>query len=183
MKRALWMVCAGALACLGTGGSRAEDKDSKDVVELDGIKAAVPADWKKEKPKSNLRYAQFRVPRAEGDEEDAELVLFRGLGGTVKQNVDRWKGQFIPPEGKTLDDVSTTKETKVGGFAAIYLDVRGTFKDGVPGSNKVTKRPGYRMLALQVDGDKNPYHIKLTGPAKTIAKHKKNFDKWLEAFK
>jgi len=183
MKRAFMMVCAGALACLGVGGARAADKDSKEVVELDGVKAVVPADWKKEKPKSSFRYAQFRVPRAEGDEEDAELVIFKGLGGSVRANVDRWKGQFIPPEGKTIADVSTVKETKVGGFPATYLDVRGTFRDGMPGSTKVTKRPGYRMLALQVEGDKNPYHIKLTGPAKTIAKHKKDFDKWLEAFK
>jgi len=169
----------GALAL--TSGQAADEKG--DVVELDGLKAAVPADWKKEKPKSNFRYAQFRVPRAEGDDADAELVLFKGLGGTVKQNVDRWKGQFSPPQGKTIDDVSTVKETKVGGFAATYLDVRGTFRDSVPGSNKVTIRAGYRMLALQVDGDKNPYHIKLIGPAKTIEKHKKDFDKWLEAFK
>jgi len=184
MKRAFWMVaCAGALVCLG-GGTRAEDKDSKGaVVELDEVKSAVPADWKKEKPRSNLRHAQFRVPRADGDEEDAELVIFKGLGGTVKQNVERWKGQFIPPEGKTLDDVSTLKETKVGGYAATYLDVHGTYRDMVPGSTKVTKRPGYRTLALQVDGDQNPYHIKLIGPARTIEKHKKAFDGWLKAFK
>jgi hypothetical protein len=178
MKRALWMVCAGALACLGVDGARAAD-----VVELDGVKAAVPADWKKEKPKTNIRYAQFRLPRAEGDETDAEVVLFKGFGGTAKANVARWKEQFIPPEGKTIDDVSTVKETKVGGFAATYLDIRGTFRDTVPGSGKVTRRPGYRMLALQVEGDQNTYHIKLTGPAKTIEKHKKAFDRWLEAFK
>ncbi|MBI1917550.1 MAG: hypothetical protein HYS12_22865 [Planctomycetes bacterium] len=183
MKRALWVVCVGVLACLGAAGSRAEDKDSKEVVELDGLKATVPADWKKEQPKSNLRYAQFRVPRAEGDDADAELVIFKGLGGTVKQNVDRWKASFIPPEGKTIDDVSTLQKRKVAGFPATYLDVRGTYRDGVPGSTKVTKRPGYRMLAVQVDGDKNPYHFKLTGPAKTIEKHKKEFDKWLESFK
>jgi len=183
MKRALWVVCAGVLACLGAGGSRAEDKDSKEVVELDGLKAAVPADWKKEKPKSRFRYAQFRLPRADGDDADAELVIFRGLGGSVKANVDRWKQQFIPPEGKTIDDVSTLKQMKVGGFPATYLDVRGTYQDSVPGSMKVTKRPGYRMLAVQVDGDKNPYHFKLTGPTKTIEKHKKDFDKWLESFK
>jgi len=183
MKRAFWMVAwAGALVCLG-GGSRAEDKDSKGaVVELDEVKSAVPADWKKGEAKG-LRYAQFRVPRADGDEADAELIIFKGLGGTVKQNVDRWKGQFIPPEGKTLDDVSTLKKMKVGGYSATYLDVRGTYRDMMPGSTKVTKRPGYRMLALQVDGDQKPYHIILRGPAKTIEKHKKEFDDWLKAFK
>ena len=47
MKRALWLMCAGVLACLGAAAARAEDKDSKgDVVELDGLKATVPADWK-----------------------------------------------------------------------------------------------------------------------------------------
>ena len=183
MKRVFWVVCAAALACLA-GGSNAQDKDSKDnVIELDGTKSTVPADWKKEKPKSSFRYAQFRVPRAEGDEVDAELVLFKGLGGSVKANVDRWKAQFIPPEGKKIDDVSSVKEMKVGGFPATYLDIRGTYNDMVPGSTKVTRRPGYRMLAVQVEGNDNPYHIKLIGPAKTIEKHKKAFDDWLKAFK
>jgi len=42
----------------------------------------------------------------------------------------------MPPEGKTIDDASTLKETKVGKFTATYLDVRGTFRDGMPGSTK-----------------------------------------------
>jgi len=143
----------------------------------------VPAGWKKEKPSSNFRYAQFRIPRAEGDPADAELVIFKGLGGSVKQNVERWKGQFIPPEGKRLDDVATLTEMKVAGHPATYLDIRGTFLDGMPGSPKKVKRPDYRMLAVQLEGPDNPYHIKLTGPAKTIARHKKEFDGWLKAFK
>jgi hypothetical protein len=39
------------------------------------------------------------------------------------------------------------------------------------------------MLAVQFEGPDNPYHIKLTGPAKTVDEAKKGFDEWLKGFK
>ena len=41
----------------------------------------------------------------------------------------------------------------------------------------------YRMLAVHFEGKKEVYHIKLTGPAKTIDMYKKGFDEWVKAFK
>ena len=43
--------------------------------------------------------------------------------------------------------------------------------------------PGFRMLAVYFDGPEDVYQIKLTGPAKAVAKHKKAFEEWLAAFK
>ena len=44
-----------------------------------------PAEWLQETVSSPMRLAQFALPRAEGDVEDAELVVFYfgGSGGTV----------------------------------------------------------------------------------------------------
>jgi hypothetical protein len=52
------------------------------VVELDGMKAAVPSSWKEERPANRLRFLQFRLPRVRHDKADAELIVFKGLGGT-----------------------------------------------------------------------------------------------------
>src|SRR5262249_44561313 len=156
------------------------------VVEFDGLKSTTPASWKEETPSGKMRYKQFRLPKVEGDKADAELLIFRGLGGSAKENIQRWKGQFQPPAGKNIDDVSKVVEMKVAGAKATYLDVSGVYlfkARPFDADEKPEKRPDYRMLAVHMDGPKNVYHIKLVGPAKTIGHYKQGFDEWLKAFK
>src|SRR4051794_31952221 len=60
-------------------------------VTLDGMKAVAPANWKAEKPANRLRSYQFKLPRAAGDTEDAELFIMPDIQGTAEQNFARWK--------------------------------------------------------------------------------------------
>src|SRR5438552_865322 len=124
------------------GKARAGDKEGE--VSLDGLKSAVPGAWKQEEPASRMRFAQFRLPRAKDDKAEAQVIIFRGLGGSARQNVDRWKAQFVPPEGKKIDDVARVQEMKVGGHPATYLDVSGTYLDQPPfaAGGKAVRRPG-----------------------------------------
>ncbi|MDW8266523.1 MAG: hypothetical protein RMJ52_14455 [Gemmataceae bacterium] len=163
----------------------AEEKKGT-VVDFDGQKSVAPAEWKEEPPSNQMRYMQFRLPRVEGDSADAELVIFRGLGGSAKANIERWKGQFQPPEGKKIDDVAKVSEFKVGDVPVTYLDISGTYLDKFPPfapNAKTVPKPNYRMLAVHFDGPKNVYHIKLVGPAKTVAKYQQGFEEWVKAFK
>jgi hypothetical protein len=114
------------------------------------------------------------------------MVIFQKLGGGAKANVERWKDQFVPPEGKKIDEVAEVKEIKLGDRPATYLDVQGTYLFNPQPFNprsKKEKKPDYRMLALYYDGPKEIYQIKLTGPAKTVEAYKKGFDEWLKNFK
>jgi hypothetical protein len=129
-----------------------------------------------------MRSAQFRLPKAEGDKMDAEIAIFK-LGGTAKQNVERWKGQFTPPKGKTMDDVAKVKEIKIGGQPATRLDISGTYKGPPFDPTFKGTNPDFRLTGIQVDGPDNTYQIKLLGPAKTVEKHKKAFDEWIKGFK
>jgi hypothetical protein len=194
MRYASWfvMLAFGALACSPSGAETTAAADKKDkegkgvVVDLDGLRSRTPADWKEEAPSNRMRLAQFRLPAQKGDKEDAELVIFKGLGGSAKQNVERWKGQFQPPEGKKIDDVSKVEEFKVSGADVTLLDVHGTYLSKNPPfapNAKVEKKPDYRMLAAQFETKNNIYHIKLVGPAKTIEHCKTGFDEWLKNFK
>jgi hypothetical protein len=174
-----------ALAWYGLAPVSADDKKGT-VVDLDGLKSTAPADWKEEEPSNRMRYAQFKLPPKEGDKEPAELVIFKGLGGSSKQNIQRWKDQFVPPDGKTIDDVSKVAEFKVKGQDAFYLDVAGTYKFKFPPFDpnaKEQRKANYRMLAIHFEGPKEVYHIKLTGPAKTVEAAKKGFEEWFKAFK
>src|SRR5262245_63680887 len=71
--------------------------------EAAGLRFSVPGDWTRVPAPSDMRAAQFKVPRAGTDAEDAELVLFffgPGQGGSAEQNVDRWAGRIVVPGGK-----------------------------------------------------------------------------------
>lgn len=155
------------------------------VVDLGGLKATAPASWKEVEVSNPMRIKQFAVPGKDGE---AELVIFyfgEGQGGSVQANVDRWKKQFTPPEGKTIEDVSKVSKVKLASTEATVLDVSGTYMfkarpmDPGPGE----PRPDHRMLAVVLETPKGNYFLRFVGPAKTIEKNKKDFDGWLKRFK
>jgi hypothetical protein len=193
MRRILGFVMLAfvALACNPSASeSTAADGDKEKskgvVVELDNLKSTTPGDWKEEAPSNRMRLTQFRLPKKGDDKDDAELVIFQKLGGGSKANVERWKKQFVPPEGKKIDDVAKEMEIKIGDRPATYLDVRGDYLFNPQPFNprsKAEKKAGYRMLAIYFDGPKEIYQIKLTGPAKTVEAYKKGFDEWVKNFK
>jgi hypothetical protein len=185
-RAALFVVLAlGALAFAAVTG-RTDARDDKGTeVEIDGVKMTAPAEWKAEKPTGGLapKYL-FRLPKKGDDKDDAELKIFEGLGGSAEANVERWKGTFVPPKGKSIDDVAKVEKMEVGGRKVTYLDISGSYKFRDPSkpNAKEELRPDYRMLAVQING-KEVYHLKLVGPAKTVDAYKKGFDDWLKTLK
>ena len=181
MRRLAWVLIGGLLACLSVNA--ADDKGT--VIPFDNLKSTIPASWKESTEKKPLRWKTFIVPHAKGDEADADLALFMGLSGSKKENLARWQGQFDPPEGKKIEDATKVEELKVAGCEVMYVDIQGTYFDGPPMLPKARKKklPNYRLLAVQFEGPDNTYHIKLIGPARTIAEHKKGFEDWIKGFK
>jgi hypothetical protein len=181
------LVAAGAWCLTDVGARAGENKGAE--VKLGNLNSKAPASWKQEKTSNRMRAYQFRVPGPEGGKEDAQLVIFyfgQGGAGTAADNVKRWKGMFEPPTGKTIDDVAHVKELKVGGKAATYADIEGTYLEKFPPFDpnaKVTRKPNYRRLGLILPTEDGPYFITLTGPARTVAQNQKGFDEWLKAFK
>jgi hypothetical protein len=156
-------------------------------VELGGLKSEAPAAWKDVPASSSMRLKQFNVPGKDGD---AELVIFffgQGQGGDTSANIDRWKKQFTPPAGKTLDDVSKVSPIKLAAknAKATMIDVTGTymFKAAPMAPGPGEPRPGWRMLAVVLETEKGNYYLKLTGPAKTVEAARKPFEGFVRAFK
>jgi hypothetical protein len=184
--RNLTTIAIGA-AMLWLGLANGGAARSEEVV-LDGLKSKTPADWVMQKPTSKLRAFQFQLKKVDGDPADAELVIFffgTGSGGSVAENVKRWKGQFQPPKDKTIDDVSKVDEFKVGKVNVTYLDVHGTYLFRSPKDPNAQAKPfpHYRRFGVIFASENGPYFITVTGPEKTMAKHKKDFDGWLKNFK
>ena len=162
-------------------GARAADE----TVELDGLKAKAPADWKKGQPANQFQHAVFTLPKAAGDTDAPTLTVYffgQGGGGGKEANIERWKGMFKAPAGQN----AKTEEFKVAGDSVTTLDVSGTYlfkARPFDPSAKAEEKPDYRMVGV-IFGTKNgPYYMRLVGPAKSVEKDKKEFDEWLKSFK
>jgi hypothetical protein len=149
--------------------------------EAVGIRFAVPHEWNRVPASSELRAAQYRLPRAPGDAEDGELVLFffgKGKGGSADDNLTRWYGQLTEPDGRNPREVATVTSRTVRGLHLTAVDVAGNYLGGAPGS---APRPGFRLLAAVVEGEGGPWFFKAVGPSATIGAAKPGFDALLES--
>jgi hypothetical protein len=156
-------------------------------VEIAGMKSKTPNSWKEEKTSSEMRMAQFKLPKAEGDADDAELIIFyfRGGSGDPDANLKRQLAKFKPAEGKDKVEAKVDK-IKVGKIDAPYQDITGTYlKKDRPfdPSAKTVEKTNYRQLYVILITDAGDYYPTLVGPAKTVEKHKKDFENWLKSFK
>jgi hypothetical protein len=185
------LLIAATIVAVVSFSTPAQDEKGS-IVEFAGMKSTTPADWKKEEPKSKLRMGQFRLPKADGDPEDAELALF-GLpgGGAVQANLARQEKKFDIPAGTKPEDAIKTDKIKLGGkHDAVYQDITGTYLKKFPPFDpnaKITKVPNYRQLYVIFEAQEGDttvlYSMTLLGPAKTIEKHKKAFEEWLKNYK
>src|SRR5260370_9000293 len=84
-------------------------------VTFGNLKSKTPASWKAGTA-STLRMHSFTIPKAKGDDEDADVgVFFFGVGGGggVEDNLKRWKGFFDAPPGKSIDTLAKVEKFKV----------------------------------------------------------------------
>ncbi|MBX7081043.1 MAG: hypothetical protein K1X88_17720 [Nannocystaceae bacterium] len=141
----------------------------------------VPKEWETQPVTSPMRVAQFVVPGPGGD---AEMVVFRFAGGAggIDANIARWKGQFVAPEGKTIDEITQTSKFEAGKLSVTLVDISGHYKAAErPGSTTMIDEDDYRMLAAIVEGAGDPFFFKLLGPGKTVTLWAKPFEDGLRA--
>ena len=150
-----------------------------------GLKFEAPSTWISETPSSSMRLAQYRLPRLEGDPEDAELAVFYfgGQGGSVQANVDRWIGQFSNPDGSPVTNPQVS-ERDVNGISLTIVDVRGTYHQAQgPMMAQTTAKENYRMLAAVAEGPGGPSFFKLTGPQPTVDHFEESFNSFLDTLR
>src|SRR4249920_1535036 len=103
------------------------------------LKYDLPEGWVSKPLASKMRVADLALPKAEGDTEDATLVVtyFGGQGGTVQANYDRWLSQMEQPDGRASKDVAKTSVLKTHDLTLSIMDLPGTFvAEKAPGSTE-----------------------------------------------
>jgi hypothetical protein len=146
----------------------------------------VPDGWVSAPPSSKMRVAQFKLPKAEGDNEDGELVLYyfgATQGGTPQANIDRWISQMQQADGGSSKDKAKTESLTINGLKVTAVDVSGRYTaEMAPGSGKFYDNPNYRLRAAVIETPKGNYYVKLVGPAKTVNRWEQSFTDYLKSF-
>jgi len=150
------------------------------------LKFTVPAGWVEEERTSSMRIAQYRLPRAAIDTEDASLVLYyfgQNQGGSTAANIERWIGQMKQAEGASAKEVAKEERFEVNGLKVATVDVSGTYvAETAPGSGTFHNKPAYRLRAAVVETPNGSYFLKLVGPEKTVAQWNDSFLSYLRSF-
>ena len=143
------------------------------------LKYKAPEGWQREEVAPNPvvpREAQFRLPRAEGDPADGELAVFsRGIGGTVDDNILRWRLQFSTADDKPIPNDACKRESReVHGLKVTLVDISGRFNAGMGGGSPMPK-DNWRVLGAIVETPSGLWFFKALGPNATMAKHRDAF--------
>jgi hypothetical protein len=132
---------------------------------------AVPQGWQSVTPASPMRKAELRVPGPEGTGAAGEALITvfhfgQGQGGSVKDNVDRWFGQF---DGNLEAKGAATAKETIGTIPVTFARARGTFQSGMPGG-PTTPLEGQALLGAILESPGGDVYVKMTGPAPTVDK-------------
>jgi hypothetical protein len=173
-----------------SGGLKPEAAHSADTLPApsgaEGLKFTPGTGWIAEAPSSSSRKAQYKLPRAEGDSEDAGLVIyyFNGGGGTPQANADRWIADFAGPDGKAAAPAAKITHKTVNKIPLTIVDVSGTYASSMGMTQQGGKpKSGIRLLGAIAEAGNGPWFIKLTGPEQTVAKWKPSFDSFLDSIR
>ena len=151
-----------------------------------GVSYKVPEGWTVEKPTSEMRVAQYKLPKAAGDGEDALLVVFYfgpGQGGTTQANIDRWVNQVKQPDGSDSKDQAKTETMTINGLQVTTLDVKGTYSGGMSQDSAPKDTNSiYRLRGAVIETPKGSYFVKLTGPEKTVGHWDQGFNDYIKSF-
>ena len=189
--KTLILLLSTALICTACSKNSVATAPGNTAAQANGeLRYKTPAGWQEEKPNSNMRVAQYKLPKAEGDAADAELVVYyfgQGQGGSKQANIDRWLNQMQQPDGSSSKEKAKIETTTVNGLPVTTVDVTGKYNGGMasPGaapSATPADMSNYRMRAAIIETPKGSYFVKLTGPQKTVSHWDQAYTAYLKSF-
>ncbi len=190
MKTIILFVAVALICCACGKNSVATAPGNKAAPANGELHYKVPEGWREEKPNSNMRVAQYKLPKAEGDSADAELVVYyfgQGQGGSAQANIDRWLNQMQQPDGSPSKEKAKIENMTVNGMPVTTVDVLGKYNGGMasPGaapSATPADMSNYRMRAAIIETPKGSYFVKSTGPQKTVSHWDQAYTDYIKSF-
>ena len=146
-------------------------------ISIGNLLANVPDTWMGIRPSSSMRLREFRLGVAA---DDATLAIFKNIGGTIDNNLERWSGQF----GYSLSDSEVNiRAENINGMQVSIISILGTYTNTMAFSNATQPKPNYRLLGAIADTPDGLYYFKLTGPNTVIMGRTKEFTRFIQSLR
>lgn len=143
---------------------------------------AIPDKWTEKPITSSMRAADLILPDGK-----AELIVYyfgENGAGSIDDNLDRWLGQFVQPDGKPSKDVAKIEKTKLAGQDATLVSVTGRFvADAMPGMGSAVDKSDQALLAAIIASPSGPYYFKLVGDKAVVTAQTAAFKSMLQSIK
>ncbi len=134
----------------------------------DDIGYDAPKAWTLVPVNNPMRKATYKIPRAAGDVQDAEMTVAVAFGG-VHANVQRWSDQFQGAQ-------PTTERRHPNGLDVTVVEMEGIYISGGPVNQGEGPKDNFALLGAIVQGGDKQHFFKLVGPSRTVKAAKKDFD-------
>jgi len=151
--------------------------DADHPVELSLLWNDPPA-YQRITPKTAARAAEYLVPRAGKDAEDAECVVMTfgpRHGGGLDENLKRWLDQFHPALGPPR-----RMDVEINGMRATFVEVAGTYTgNAMPNREGLSSPPskqGWRLIGAIIESPTGLWFFKLLGPDLTVRVGSRSFE-------
>lgn len=145
-----------------------------------GLEGTLPASWQAEKPGSNMRLAQYRIPGP----PDAQLVVFYfgpGQGGSVEANAERWSSQFTDKQGKRV--APEMRQLRASAPKVTLVELHGNYARGMGMGMDNSVKPDQILMAAVVETAKGNAFIQLWGPESTVSGARDDYLSFLQHLK
>lgn len=168
--------------------AKAAAAEMADSLSLTGLSFDVPAGWTRQATGGGpmAAVAVYSLPKAEGDEDDAELRIthYPKMKGMDAMNIKRWVGMVHKPDGTAFTPAEVAPViTDLKNVRLTVVDLSGAIQSGGMMRGPVVSKPNSRLIAAIVDHPQGPHFVKITGPQKTVEKWADAIDAFLKSAK
>ena len=145
--------------------------------KIGNLLANVPDSWMGIMPSSSMRLMEFRLGLVT---DDATLAIFKNIGGSIEDNLERWSSQFgyLPSDSEV-----NIRAENINGMQVSIISIIGTYTNRMAFSKPTQPKPNYRLLGAIVDTRDGLYYFKLTGPNTVITGKIEEFTRFIKSLR
>lgn len=149
-------------------------------VRAAGLTFTLPAGWETRKPSNNMRLAEARLPGAAADGSQDCVAAWFQSGGSVQDNLARWKGMVTKADGSGADPTEATIELQ--GVKVHTIEMTGAYVEGgMMGGG--TKRENWMFRGAIIETPGQLSVVRMTGPADAMTAQKDAWNAILQSMK
>ncbi len=146
-------------------------------VQIGNLRLEAPKAWLRKKPPIDFILAEFVLPRAPGDPEDAQLTV-TAVGPNDPERLNQLREELKRSQGQ-----ATVEYLKISGVEVILVDASANYGE-MPGVFAPEVREGrYRVLNAILPVGEKLYFVNCSGPEKTVGHYARQFRDFLLGMK